>query len=78
MENVIIHVPHASLKLPKEFYERLVIPVDRIEKENIFVADYLVDKFIPMNWPNIIKFDFSRLFCDVERFKDDKLEIMSQ
>lgn len=77
-ENIVIHIPHASLKIPDMFFKYLVIDKDKIEKENTFLADFLVDKFIPENCSNVIKFEFSRMFCDVERFKDDKFEIMSK
>lgn len=77
-ENVIIHIPHASLDLPKEFFERLEVSLEELERENIFVADYLVDKFEPEEFKNVIKADFSRLFCDVERFRDDSQEVMSK
>ena len=47
-------------------------------KENIFICDYLVDKFIPNNFNNIIKFKYSRMFCDVERYLDESKEEMSR
>lgn len=77
-KKIIIHIPHASLKLPNIFYQRILIDKEQLEKENIFVSDYLVDKLISNQTKNIIKFNYSRLFCDVERFKDDDLEIMSK
>lgn len=76
--NIMIHVPHASLKIPHIFFENIVLDKERIQKENVFLADFLVDKFIPCNCSNVIKFDFSRMFCDVERFKDEKQEVMSK
>ncbi len=76
-EKIIIHIPHSSLTYPQEFLDKVIITPEELEKENIFISDYLVDKLI--SFPaNIIKFPYSRLFCDVERFKDDKQEVMSQ
>lgn len=77
-DKVIIHIPHSLLKLPNEFHKRVIFNNEEIKKLNIFISDYLVDKFIPNNCLNIIKFNYSRLFCYVERFKDDKLEVMSK
>jgi len=77
-KNIIIHIPHSSLFLPKEFLERVLVSKDEIEKENIFVSDYLVDKLIPTNFKNVLKFNYSRLFCDIERFQDDNLEEMAK
>lgn len=77
-DNVIIHVPHASLEIPDIFYEKVLLEKENVDMANVFISDYLVDKFLPSNYDNIVKFGFSRLFCDVERFRNDKLEIMSK
>lgn len=75
-KNIIIHIPHASLRLPEIFKDKLLQTQEKIDYQNIFMSDYLVDQFVPNNFSNIIKFEFSRLFCDVERFRDDKEEEM--
>lgn len=77
-KSIIIHIPHSSLNLPDIFYNKLLIDKKEIDNENIFITDYLIDRFIPSNFNNIIKFNFSRLFCDVERFPNDKIEVMSK
>ena len=74
----IIHIPHASLDMPNIFLERLTLPLEHIQKENIFISDYLVDKFVPKDFKNIVIFSYSRMFCDVERYLDDKQEEMSK
>lgn len=76
--NVIIHIPHSSLEIPNFYEERLRIDKKRFNAENIFISDYLVDYFVPDGFLNMIKFEYSRLFCDVERFKDDALESMAK
>ena len=78
MNNVIIHIPHSSLNLPDIFYSKIHISKEEIEKENIFVCDYLVDKFLPSNFSNIIKFEYDSLgrqiaVCD-ENFNITKYE----
>ena len=77
-DKFIIHIPHASLKVPTEFKNNLLVDEEYFNKENIFISDYLVDKFIPNNFNNIIKFKYSRMFCDVERYLDDSKEEMSK
>lgn len=77
-KHIIVHIPHSSLNFPDIFYNKLLIDKKELDNENIFVSDYLIDRFIPSNFNNIIKFKFSRLFCDVERFPNDKLEVMSK
>ncbi len=75
----IIHIPHSSIKLTDEFWKQTILDKDYINKENIFMSDYLIDKFLPNKKEfNIMKFDCSRLLCDVERFKDDNIEEMSK
>lgn len=74
----IIHIPHSSLEVPIEFKKRLVVDYDYFMKENVFISDYRINEFVPMNFPNIIKFNYSRMFCDVERYLDDSKEEMSK
>lgn len=75
--NLLIHIPHSSIKLPNNFWKRTLLSKKYIQKENIFISDYLVNKFIPKSKCYILKFKYSRLFCDVERFKDDNKEKMA-
>ena len=74
----IIHIPHSSLEMPNMFLEKLILPLDYIQKENMFISDYLIDKFIPNDFKNIVKFGYSRLFCDVVRYLDDSKEKMAR
>ena len=78
LSKFIIHIPHSSLKVPKEFRGRLLVDDEYFEKENIFMSDYKIDEFIPKDYPNIVKFNYSRMFCDVERYLDDSKEEMSK
>lgn len=74
----IIHIPHSSLEVPKEFRERLLVDDEYFVKENKYISDYKIDEFIPKDYPNIVKFNYSRMFCDVERYLDDSKEEMSK
>lgn len=78
LNKYIIHIPHSSLEIPKYFKNNLLVDEEYFNKENIFICDYLVDKFIPNNFNNIIKFKYSRMFCDVERYLDNSKEEMSK
>ncbi len=73
---IIIHIPHASLAVPEEFQKRLLIDEEEFEKENIFESDYLIDVFCSEDLDHLI-FPYSRMFCDVERFRDDRKEHMA-
>ena len=74
----IIHIPHASLKVPKGFKDNLLVDENYFKNENIFISDYKVDSFVPKNYPHIIKFNYSRMFCDVEKYLDNSKEEMSK
>ena len=74
----IIHIPHASLRVPRGLKKRLVVDEDYFMSENIFISDYRINEFVPKDFPNIIKFNYSRLFCDVERYLDDSKEEMTK
>ena len=75
---IVIHIPHASLNLPKHFLEALVVEESDIQEENRFLSDYGVDEFLPRESAHVVAFDYSRMFCDVERFKDDEAEEMAK
>lgn len=76
-KKIIVHVPHTSLKLPKNFFNQIIIEKKELKSFNLFMCDRYVDKFIPLNIKKI-KFKYSRIFCDVERFKDDNKEEMAK
>ena len=78
LNKYVIHIPHSSLEVPKYFKKYLTYSYEKFEKENIFICDYLVDKFVPNNFNNIIKFKYSRMYLDVERYLEDDKEEMSK
>ena len=78
LHKYIIHIPHASLDIPESFKKQLKINYKEFMKENIFISDYMIDKFVPKDFTNIIKFKYSRMYCDVERYIDDSKEEMSK
>lgn len=70
---LLVHIPHSSLMIPNECKKRLI---KNVNDENIFISDYLVDKLVGKKIKTI-RFKYSRLFCDVERFNSDN-EIMNK
>lgn len=77
MSYILFHVPHSSLKIPKRYWDICIKDKKYIDKTNIFLSDYLMDKLIPSK-SNRLVFKYSRLFCDVEKFKDNSKETMSK
>ena len=77
MDCILFHVPHSSLKIPKQYWDICINDQNYIKRTNKFLSDYLTDKLIPNKCHKLV-FKYSRLFCDVEKFKDDSKEIMSK
>ena len=76
---IIIHVPHSSTLIPPEIRKDILLPDNELEIELLRMTDWYMDEFAATGekYGNIIKFDFSRLVVDPERFRDDTNEIMS-
>ena len=69
--NILIHVPHASMHLPEEYRRTALILADELEEENHFMCDTGVLELIPpVLADKVVAFPYSRLYCDVERFRD--------
>ncbi len=73
---IIVHIPHASLDVPDFFFERLKVDKEYFDRMNVYESDYLIDEFKPDDLECLI-FPYSRMFCDVERFRDDRKEKMA-
>lgn len=71
MKPVLIHVPHASMYIPEHYRSTALIPQEELEEENRFMCDTGVLELIPPAFAeNAVVFPYSRLYCDVERFRD--------
>jgi len=77
MNCILFHIPHSSLKIPNKYWKICLKDKEYINKTNIFFCDYLVDNLIPDKCHKLI-FKYSRLFCDVEKFREDSKEVMSK
>jgi len=75
MQNVILHIPHSSTYIPN--YEGFVVSKEVIQRELNLLSDWYTDELFDLPYNKLIT-PFSRLFCDVERFSDDSLEVMSK
>ena len=77
MANLILHIPHASLRIPD--YGKYLLPKVAVDAEALHLADLYTDElFLPAHGDAVIQADFSRVYCDVERFDHDALEPMSK
>ena len=75
MTDLIIHIPHSSNKIPS--IEGYCVDGEVLANEQLLLTDWYTDELFASESTINIKADFSRIFCDVERFRNDKDESMS-
>ena len=76
MKQIILHIPHSSTNIPlKEGY---VVSEDALEAEMLKLTDWYTDDLFHSEVDIAIIANFSRIFCDPERFTDDTQEVMAQ
>lgn len=78
--NLIFHVPHASRSIPPVIRESLDLSDAALEQELTAMTDAGADElFLPCRSPGdrAVVFPWSRLVVDVERFRDDRDEVMA-
>jgi N-formylglutamate deformylase len=76
MSVLILHIPHSSTNIPlKDGY---VVGEDILNSELLKLTDWYTNDLFHSASAMTVKADFSRIFCDPERFADDSQEVMSQ
>lgn len=75
MSELILHIPHASDCIPK--LDGYLVDREFLNKEILTLTDWYTDTLFTREDCKIIKANFSRVFCDVERFAEDKQEVMA-
>ena len=75
----ILHIPHAAVTIPDEYQETYLGGQARISNEHLKLSDLHTDRLFAS--PGIaalpLVFPYSRIFVDVERFRDANDEIMA-
>ena len=71
---VILHIPHASTRIPAEERAAFVLPA--LEEELRILTDRYTDELFAGRFDSVC-FPVSRLVCDPERFRDDRDEPMA-
>lgn len=72
---LILHIPHASSHIP--FLDKYVDQV-KIDREIALLTDWHTDELFHNERDLKVMAHFSRVFCDVERFREDETEPMSK
>jgi len=73
---VILHVPHSSPVIPS--FEGFVVDTHSLTNEVLKLTDWCTDDLFYSEEDEMIKAEFSRVFCDPERFTNDSEEVMYQ
>jgi N-formylglutamate deformylase len=73
--NLILHIPHASDNIPDR--TGYVVTDDVLKQEMLLLTDWYTDDLFSFGGGITCIADFNRVFCDTERFADDKREVMS-
>lgn len=73
---VVIHVPHSSRLIPDEFCDQFGCTQDQIDDAHASLVDHDTD-VMASGLTQVVRFPFSRLLLDVERFWDDDAEPMA-
>lgn len=75
--SLIIHIPHSSTFIPDEHRKMLLPDDEHLKKELLSMTDLYTDELFQYNAERLV-FPVNRLICDVERFRDDENEPMSE
>jgi N-formylglutamate deformylase len=73
---LILHIPHSSNSIPMD--KGYVVGKKILNQEIIKLTDWYTDDLFSFEDSIIVKADFSRIFCDTERFSDDSQEVMAK
>jgi N-formylglutamate deformylase len=76
MTNLILHIPHSSDKIPMD--KGFVVDEKILAQEIIKLTDWYTDDLFLFEDSIIVQADFSRIFCDTERFSNDSQEVMAK
>lgn len=76
MKKIILHIPHSASNIPlKEGY---ILEEKILENEILKLTDWHTKDLYSSNESERIVFEYSRIFCDPERFSDDSKEQMAK
>ena len=76
MKKLVLHIPHSSIEIP--LLDGYLASDDEIQLEITKLTDWYTDDLFDSQVDDKVVAPFSRIFCDVERFSDDELEVMAK
>ena len=76
MNKLILHIPHSSKCIPADAV--YMVDQNTVDKEILKLTDWYTDDLFSLEDAITVKAEFSRVFCDPERFSEDSQEVMAQ
>jgi len=76
--SIIKHIPHASIEFPEDYEHGILKSPSKIHYYNLKMSDIGIDLLFKWLPGKELKAKYSRLFCDVERLKDNRKEPMAK
>lgn len=73
---LILHIPHSSTEIP--LYQDYTVSTEVLEAQIVKLTDWYTDDLFQAKDAVRVQAEFSRLFCDVERFPKDEQEVMAK
>lgn len=77
MNRIVLHIPHNSVNIPLNKLNQYT-DLELLDNNISELTDFHTEDLFSKNDYDKIVFEYSRFFCDVERFYDDDLEPMSK
>ena len=74
---LVVHIPHSSTDIPELFLEDVFLSIEELAYEIIRSTDAYCDDLFDVGYGEKVAARYSRLACDVERFRDDEDEQMA-
>jgi len=72
---VVVHVPHASMDIPDKYRKTILLDEKRLWRETLRMTDaFCGELYDAPEFPVRVVAPVSRIVCDMERFRDDRLE----
>ena len=73
---LLLHIPHSSVRIPGDIRQQMLLTNEELEAELLRMTDRYTEELFAFP-ASTVRCDFSRLVCDVERFREDSMEPMA-
>jgi N-formylglutamate amidohydrolase len=71
----VVHIPHASVDIPEKYRKTILLDEKKLRREMLRMTDaFCGELYDAPEFPVRVIASVSRFVCDMERFRDDRLE----